>query len=128
MIYDADCGFCRWSLALLLRADRDRRLRPLALGTPEAEGLLADLDQEQREASWHLVNPDGVRASAGAALPAVVELLPHGRVPASLLKRIPGPTERVYRWVADHRSHLSRAVPSNAKRRATALIQTRSTW
>ena len=126
VIYDADCGFCRWTLALLLRADRQRRLRPLALGTPEADARLADLEPEQRIASWHLVGPDGTRTSAGAALPEVLRLLPGGGRPAAALARIPGPTERGYRWVADHRSELSRAVPGSAKRRATALIQARS--
>jgi predicted DCC family thiol-disulfide oxidoreductase YuxK len=126
VIYDADCGFCRWTLALLLRADRHRRLRPLALGAPEADALLADLEPEQRIASWHLVSPDGTRTSAGVALPEVLRLLPGGGRPAAALARIPGPTERGYRWVADHRSKLSRAVPGSAKRRATALIQARS--
>lgn len=126
VIYDADCGFCRWSLALLLRADRDRRLRPLALGTPEADELLADLDPEQRAASWHLISPEGTRTSAGAGLPAVLALLPGGHFPAAVLAAMPGPTERGYRWVAEHRTRLSRALPSGAKRRATALIQARS--
>ena len=122
IIYDRDCGFCRWSLALLLRADRRRRLRPLALGTPQADELLADLTPEQRAASWHLVSPDGQRASAGGGLPAVLALLPAGRLPASLLSRQPDLTERGYRWVADHRSTLSRWLPSGAKRRATQVI------
>ena len=126
VIYDADCGFCRWTLALLLRADRHRRLRPLALGTPEADALLADLEPEERIASWHLISPDGTRTSAGVALPDVLRLLPGGGRPAAALARIPGPTERGYRWVADHRSKLGRAVPGSAKRRATALIQARS--
>jgi predicted DCC family thiol-disulfide oxidoreductase YuxK len=126
VIYDSDCGFCRWTLALLLRADRHRRLRPLALGKPEADELLADLEPDQQFASWHLVDPDGTRTSAGAALPEVVRLLPGGNRPAAALAQIPGPTERGYRWVADHRTKLSRAVPSRAKRRATALIQARS--
>jgi len=32
LIYDRDCGFCRWSLAQVLARDPERRLRPLALG------------------------------------------------------------------------------------------------
>ncbi len=125
VIYDPACGFCRWSLGLLLRADRDRRLRPLALGTQRADELLADLSHEQRMASWHLVSPDGRRASAGAALPVVLELLPGGRIPAAALARTPKLTERGYRWVAEHRSWFGRALPSGAKRRATALIEAR---
>ena len=78
VLYDADCGFCRWSLAQLLALDRRQRLRPVALGTSEANGLLADLDPEARAASWHLVSPDGRRWSAGEAAPPLLRLLPGG--------------------------------------------------
>ena len=37
VLYDADCGFCRWSLGKLLAWDRRRLLRPVALQDPEAE-------------------------------------------------------------------------------------------
>jgi predicted DCC family thiol-disulfide oxidoreductase YuxK len=126
VIYDRDCGFCRWSLGLLLRADRDRRLRPLALGSPQADELLSDLEPQERAASWHLVRARGERESAGAALPKVLELLPRGGALAALFARFPDATEWGYRWVANHRSGLSRLVPSSAKRRATALIDART--
>jgi predicted DCC family thiol-disulfide oxidoreductase YuxK len=123
VLYDADCGFCRWSLARVLALDRTRRLRPVALGTSEADELLADLTPEQREASWHLVAPDGTRSSAGAAGPPLLRLLPGGRVPAAVLSAAPGLTERLYQLIADHRSRLSRLVPSKAKLRATSRIE-----
>jgi predicted DCC family thiol-disulfide oxidoreductase YuxK len=126
VLYDADCGFCRWSLALLLSTDRRRALRPLALGTPEADELLSDLTPEQREASWHLVAPGGRRESAGAAAPSLLRLLPGGRVPAAALAAAPKLTNRAYHWVAAHRSQLSRALPSGAKRRASARIEQRA--
>ena len=123
MIYDPDCGFCRWSLARLLSLDRPYRLRPVALGTPEADELLADLTPLQRSASWHLVSPDGRRASSGSAAVPLLRLLPGGRVPAAALARMPVLTERAYRWVADHRSTLSRALPAASKARATEAIR-----
>jgi predicted DCC family thiol-disulfide oxidoreductase YuxK len=122
VVYDRDCGFCRWSLAQVLALDRQHRLRPLALGTPEADRLLADLTPEQRASSWHLVSPQGQRWSAGAAAPPLLRLLQGGRVPAAILARAPRLTERAYRWVADHRSALSRLIPASAKRRADARI------
>src|SRR3954471_11521622 len=67
ILYDADCGFCKWCLAQVLRLDRERRLRPVALQSPEAEALLPGMDAEERMASWHLVMPDGQVSSAGAA-------------------------------------------------------------
>ncbi|MGI8712577.1 MAG: thiol-disulfide oxidoreductase DCC family protein [Solirubrobacteraceae bacterium] len=126
VIYDPDCGFCRTMLALLLRADRDQRLRPLALGTREADALLHDLVPEQREASWHLVSPAGQRESAGAAGPPLLRLLPGASAPAAVLARFPGFTQRTYVWVADHRSSFSHAIPGGVKDRATRLIQLRS--
>jgi predicted DCC family thiol-disulfide oxidoreductase YuxK len=132
VIYDNDCGFCRWSLALLLNLDR-ATLRPLPLGTPEADYLLHDLAPAEREASWHLViDPPGpdqlsfdaapVRFSAGAAFAPVLRLMPRGRRLAWLVARIPGPTERGYRWVAGHRGLLGRFVPRRARRWADGVI------
>ena len=40
VLYDADCGLCKWLLAGLLRWDRRERLRPLPLDDPEAARLL----------------------------------------------------------------------------------------
>jgi predicted DCC family thiol-disulfide oxidoreductase YuxK len=126
VIYDADCGFCRWSLALLLAWDsagrgRAAALRPLPLGTAEADRLLADLGEEQRNASWHLVI-DGRRHSAGAALSPALALLPRGRRLAALFARFPHATEWGYRWVADHRGFLGRFVPERARRWAGQVI------
>jgi predicted DCC family thiol-disulfide oxidoreductase YuxK len=132
VIYDNDCGFCRWTLALLLSRDQDA-LRPLPLGTPEADYLLHDLRAEERGASWHLViDPPApeqlsfdaapARFSAGAALAPALRLLPRGRRLAFLVARIPGPTERGYRWVAGHRGALGRLVPRRARRWADRVI------
>jgi predicted DCC family thiol-disulfide oxidoreductase YuxK len=132
VIYDNDCGFCRWTLALLLSLDRDA-LRPLPLGTPEADYLLHDMPRERRHASWHLVidPPDAeqlrldappARFSAGAAFAPVLRLLPRGRRAAWLLARVPGPTERGYRWVAEHRRLLGRLVHGGARRWADRVI------
>jgi predicted DCC family thiol-disulfide oxidoreductase YuxK len=125
VIYDADCGFCRWSLSLLLRADRDDRLRPLALGTPEADRLLSEMPPEEQFASFHIVDPDGRLTSAGAGLPSVLRALPAGQLPAGVLAQMPGLTERGYRWVADHRTTLGPLLPARVKARASERIAAR---
>jgi predicted DCC family thiol-disulfide oxidoreductase YuxK len=122
VLYDPDCGFCKWTMTLVLARDPEHRLRPLALGTPEADDLLSDLTPEQRMASWHLIDPDGERISAGAAAAPLLRALGRGEPLARLLEAFPRVTERSYRWVADHRSQLSRLIPSSAKRGAGAKI------
>jgi predicted DCC family thiol-disulfide oxidoreductase YuxK len=126
VIYDSDCGFCRWSLGWVLRLDRNRRLRPVALQSAEADGLLADLPSNARTASWHLVAPDGRRFSAGEGLPPLLRLLPGGRAPATLAAAAQPLTNRAYRLVADHRTVFGKPVTDSAKRRADELIAERS--
>ena len=125
VLYDADCGFCKWLLAGLLRWDRAERLRPLALQRPGADELLLDLGPAERMASWHLISPTGTRRSGGAAVAPLLRLLPRGRVPAAAFARFPQLTERGYRWVAEHRSQLSKWVPASAKQRAGQHIHQR---
>jgi predicted DCC family thiol-disulfide oxidoreductase YuxK len=125
ILYDRDCGFCRWSLAQVLALDRDRKLRPLALGTPEANALLFDLDVEQQMASWHLVDPDGNRWSGGIALAPLVRVLGGGEATAALLSRAPRPLELGYRLIASNRSRISQLIPAQSKRRADAVVAAR---
>jgi predicted DCC family thiol-disulfide oxidoreductase YuxK len=125
VLYDADCGFCKWLLSGLLRWDRAARLQPIALQRPEADDLLSELSPVERRASWHLVSPTGARCSGGAAVAPLLTLLPGGRLAAAVFARSPGLTDRGYRWVAERRSHLSRWIPANAKRRAGQRVQQR---
>ena len=104
LLYDADCGFCNWSLRRILSWDRRGHLRPVALQAPEADDLLGGMDEESKLASWHLVTADGRVHSAGEAFPPLLRLLPGGRPLAALTARFPRATDRAYRWVADHRS------------------------
>jgi predicted DCC family thiol-disulfide oxidoreductase YuxK len=109
ILYDADCGFCRWSLSRFLAWDRHGRLRPVALQDPDADALLPDMSEEQRMGSWHLV-VDGRVYSAGAAFPPLFRLLPGGRPFAALTAAFPGTTERLYRWVSRNRDRLGRRL------------------
>lgn len=121
VLYDAECGICRTLLAPLLSWDRHGRVRPLPLQDAEAQTLLADLEPEERMASWYLISPAAQRWSAGAALPPLLRQLPGGWAPARAFCTFPAMTERCYRWVAGHRSGLSRLLPERLKRRADYL-------
>lgn len=122
VLYDRDCGFCRWSLAQLLRWDRERRLRPVPLQSPEAERLLGGLSPEQRLESAHVVLPDGSRYSGGDAMAPTLRLLPGGAPVAPVARAMSGLSRVSYRWVAGHRRLLGRPLSARAKARATARI------
>ena len=122
VLYDRDCGFCRWSLALVLRWDVRRRLRPVALQDPEADELLAGMDAERRFASAHLVTADGHVYSGGLAARPILDLLPHGTPLARVAALAPGPLRAGYDFVARNRATLGRPLSKAAKDRATARI------
>jgi predicted DCC family thiol-disulfide oxidoreductase YuxK len=114
VVYDEDCGVCRWSLDRVLRWDRHGRLRAAPIRSDEGDRLLADLAETDRLASWHLVAPDGRRLSGGAAAGPLARLLPAGAPVAFLAETFPRTTDRVYRWVARHRDSLGARLGEEA--------------
>jgi predicted DCC family thiol-disulfide oxidoreductase YuxK len=113
VLYDSDCGFCKWALDKILAWDRSRRLRPVAIQSEEGQRLLAAIPPERRLESWHLVAAGEVK-SAGAAAPDLFRALPGGRPLAALLRAFPRVTDRAYRWVAEHRDLLARLLRIDA--------------
>src|SRR5690348_12083210 len=116
VLYDGDCGFCRWSLDKLLIWDRRRRLRPVEIQSDEGQELLdrAGVPAGARLELWHLALPSGAVRSAGAGAAPLAERLPGGRPLAGLFRRFPEPTERSDRWVAAHRDRLARLLRIHA--------------
>jgi predicted DCC family thiol-disulfide oxidoreductase YuxK len=110
IVYDPDCGFCRVCVAVVLRWDRERTLRPVPG---------EDLD------SWQLVLPDGTVVSAGAAFSPLLRLVPGGAPFALITDRFPKAAERAYRFVADHRTAFGRPLPASVKRWADRVISDR---
>ena len=108
LLYDRDCGFCKWSLNRVLAWDRQRRLRPVAIQSEEGERLLAAVEPARRLESWHLVLPGGEVRSGGAAFEPLGRLLPGGSPLALFARTFPGLTDRLYRYVAGHRSRWAR--------------------
>ena len=130
ILYDSDCGFCKWSLDKILAWDRRRRLRPVGIQSAEGRQLLSSVPDEDRLSSWHLVSPAGEVLSAGAAAPRLLELLPRGRPLSLLLGRFPGATNHAYRFVAANRPHLTRLLridPDRDLRRLEARRAPRTT-
>ena len=119
VLYDADCGFCRWSLDKILQWDRGRELRAVAIQSAEGDGLLTDLSEDERLASWHFVTPDGRRFSGGSGAGPLARLLPFGRPVAVLAETFPRTTDRFYRWLGRRFGwHACAVDPGRPTRRA----------
>jgi predicted DCC family thiol-disulfide oxidoreductase YuxK len=114
ILYDDDCGFCRWSVDVVLRWDRRRELLAVPIASAEGTSLLSEVPERRRLESWHLRDPDGEIRSAGAAIPALLRLLPGGGPLGALAARMPRTVERLYALVARNRSRLGRVVGRKA--------------
>jgi len=114
VLYDEDCGFCKWSLDKILAWDRAQRLRPVPIQSEEGSQLLAPIPPGARLDSWHLVRPDGRLFSAGGAAAPLARLLPGGRPLAAAFTAFPRTTERAYRFTANHRDWLARLLRIDA--------------
>jgi predicted DCC family thiol-disulfide oxidoreductase YuxK len=125
VLYDGDCGFCRWIVARLLGWDRVGNLRPLAIQSAAGGALLETLDADARLASWHFVSPEGCLYSGGAAAAPLMRSLPGGRPLAFLAGLSPRATDALYRSVADNRTAPGRFLSRGAKTRARRRIDER---
>ena len=114
ILYDADCGVCKFILARVLELDRGK-YRPLSLQDPRAAELLPGIGEEERMQSFHIVEPDGTVHSAGDGL---AELVPG-------LGRLPRLADRAYWLVAGNRGRLGKLVPGLARRQAQRRIAER---
>jgi predicted DCC family thiol-disulfide oxidoreductase YuxK len=112
-------------VAKLLAWDRRGRIGVAPIQSPEGDARLAGLSDEERLRSWHFVDAQGRRHSAGAAAAPLLRELPGGGAPAALLERFPAATDRAYGWIAEHRSAFGRPLSNAAKRRADARIRRR---
>ncbi|HWF32878.1 MAG TPA: DCC1-like thiol-disulfide oxidoreductase family protein [Solirubrobacteraceae bacterium] len=126
VLYDDDCGFCRWSVAWALRHDDGDRLVAVPIQSPLGAELLADLDADERLRSAHVIDEHGARRSAGAAAAEVLSALAPTRALGRLAKRAPAPTSLLYDFVASHRHGIGRLVGQRARRHADELLDARS--
>jgi predicted DCC family thiol-disulfide oxidoreductase YuxK len=125
VLYDEDCGFCKVSVSLLLRWDRDARLYPVAIQSREGQRLLSALDPAERLASAHLVTPDGDLLSGGEAAPALFGVLPLGRPLAVIAARAMPITVLVYRFLTRLRPRIGWMLSRSCRQRAELSIEER---
>jgi predicted DCC family thiol-disulfide oxidoreductase YuxK len=122
VLYDADCGFCRWATAWALRRDRDRVLAAAPIQSARGGELLADMPASERLRAAHVVLDGGVRRSGGAAAADVLSALPSTRALGRLAKRLPRTTALLYGVVAARRGSFGRLVGEDARGRADELL------
>jgi predicted DCC family thiol-disulfide oxidoreductase YuxK len=120
VLYDGGCGFCIWTVAVLLRLDRRHRLTTGSIQDNRAR--LGPMPDAQALNSFHAVDERGGVRSAGAALAAVLSALPVGRPFGLLLGRVPRTADRLYYLVATRRAPLARLIPERSKQRARELV------
>lgn len=116
LLYDEDCGFCRWAVDVILRWDRRGSVRALPIQGEEGHGLLGSLEPGERLDSAHLVEPDGTVHSAGALIEPLAARLPGGRPLAAMARLSPPATQLLYRTVARNRTTLGRWIGVRACR------------
>jgi len=114
VLYDEDCGFCRWSADKLKAWDARRRLTFAAIQSARGAGLLHAVPEAQRLDSMHAVTPDGRVWSGGQAVRVILAELPGGSILASIAASFPGATDTTYRLVVRHREGLGRMLGQRA--------------
>jgi predicted DCC family thiol-disulfide oxidoreductase YuxK len=126
VLYDADCGFCRWAMALALRLDGRQLLVPVPIQSSLGSELLADLTPGDRLAAAHVIGEQGSRRSGGAAAAEVLRAIDRTRLLARLARSSPRATNWLYDAVARRRTLLGRFVGHRARQRADRLLQASS--
>jgi predicted DCC family thiol-disulfide oxidoreductase YuxK len=122
VLYDSDCGFCRWAMAWVVRLDRRDELAAVPIQSSLGSELLVDLDPDDRLATAHAIDDDG-RRSGGAAAVEVLAVIDPTRVLARLARASPRTTNRLYGAVATRRTSLGRFVGRRARQRADRLLE-----
>jgi predicted DCC family thiol-disulfide oxidoreductase YuxK len=121
VLYDAECGFCRWAMAWAMRRDRDRQIVAVPIQSALGGELLADLPADERLTSAHVVL-EGRRRSGGDGAADVLSALPSLRLIGRLGHALPAVSASLYDFVAARRHRVGRLVGRQARRRADALL------
>jgi predicted DCC family thiol-disulfide oxidoreductase YuxK len=114
VLYDEDCGFCRWGVDRLLRLDRRHELEAIPIQSAEGADHLSSMPPRERLESWHVRSPDGRLWSGGGAVLPILRLLPGGKGLAWVADRFPRTIDRLYSFVARNRSTFGRLVGARA--------------
>lgn len=110
LIYDGGCGFCRRSVRYLRERDLADAIEPVrnqTRGIEERTGLT----RKQLDGSAWVIDSRGRAVSGARAMLRALRALGGPWWVAGVLGSLPGPVwvlQAAYRWVAGHRSLVSR--------------------
>jgi len=110
MIYDGDCGFCRYWIERWRSLTGDR-IDYLAYQDPRVAGWFPEIPLEAFKQAVQLVEREGRVSSAAEAVFRALAYVPGRSWPLWAYQRIPGVrpiAETAYRFVARHRSALAK--------------------
>jgi predicted DCC family thiol-disulfide oxidoreductase YuxK len=107
LLFDGDCGFCRFWVARWRAITRDQ----IDCVPAQQEAARFRIPEESWSRSVQLVTPEGANYAGAEAVFRTLAYSPRHRWTLSAYKRVPGAraaTEWAYRLVADHRPLFSR--------------------
>ena len=107
LVYDADCGVCTFAKRVVTAFDWRGRIEAVPLQDPRIDRLLAEMDEETRWATFHVVR-DGRTASGGDGLLEVGGLLLNDRIPrlAAEIPILRRTSARLYSFISDLRGAI----------------------
>jgi predicted DCC family thiol-disulfide oxidoreductase YuxK len=110
VIFDGKCGFCRASVHFLKKLDWLGKLEFVSLTDPRALAIAPGVTKEDFEKAVYCVSNKGKITSAARCFRFMAIRVPL-LFPLGLLLWFPGMiwiAEKIYEWIANHRSLLSR--------------------
>jgi predicted DCC family thiol-disulfide oxidoreductase YuxK len=122
VLYDSDCGFCRWAMAWALGRDDRHVLVPVPIQSPLGCELLVEIPPSERLRAAHAIAADGSLSSGGAAATQVLSVLAPTRALGQVAASVPSVTALLYGVIAARRTSFGRLVGSQARQRADALL------
>ena len=110
LVYDDECGFCRWS-AQFVRRRAEVPVRLVPFSEVEGRGMLTSLEPEQVERSAHYITPEGIEYHGGESITRSLRLVRFGAAAGLLdLWGLALGRELLYALVAGNRSLVSRLL------------------
>lgn len=116
VFYDGDCPLCRSEMELLMRRNREDRLRFVDIAAPGFDGAGLGVTRDDLMALLHVRRPDGSWLVGVPAVQAVYAGTGHRLVAAALAHPwIAALARPAYAWLARHRYHLPRWMRRTAQ-------------